>query len=178
MKPTTILSEEHKHILSVIDALSKERKNLESGKELDKDFFSKAIDFIKNYADKFHHAKEEDILFEELNKNSEEMRCNPIEQMLYEHDLGRGFVKGIEQGLKEDNIVKIIENTRNYIQLLQEHILKEDNILYPMADETLSKPSQDSILELFTRAEKEKFRKGDKEKYLAIAKGFLKRHGK
>ena len=61
MKPTTILSEEHKHILSVIDALSKERKNLESGKELDKDFFSKAIDFIKNYADKFHHAKEEDI---------------------------------------------------------------------------------------------------------------------
>ena len=174
MKPTTILSEEHKHILSVIDALSKERKNLESGKELDKDFFSKAIDFIKNYADKFHHAKEEDILFEELNKNSEEMRCNPIEQMLYEHDLGRGFVKGIEQGLKEGNSVKIIENTRNYIQLLQEHILKEDNILYPMADEALSQEINEMMLNKFKKVEQKSIE--ENKKYLAFVEALIKRN--
>jgi len=65
MKPTQILSEEHKYILEVIAALNRECQSLESGKNLDKNFFEEAIDFIRNYADKFHHAKEEDILFKE-----------------------------------------------------------------------------------------------------------------
>lgn len=129
-KPTEILSEEHQNILKVIDALLKECDVLESGKDLDRDFFEKAIDFIRNYADKFHHAKEEDILFVELNRNEEQMPCNPVEQMLYEHDLGRNFVKGFKEGVEEDNKAKIIENTRGYAYLLQDHINKEDNILY------------------------------------------------
>ena len=107
-KPTKILSDEHQNILKVIDALTKECNVLESGKELDKDFFEKAIGFIRNYADKFHHAKEEDILFVELCKDTVKMQCNPVQQMLYEHDLGRNFVKGMEQGVKENNKAKVI----------------------------------------------------------------------
>ena len=91
--PTKILSDEHQNILKVINALIKECSDLESEKELDKAFFKRAIDFIRNYADKFHHAKEEEILFKELCKETAELHCNPVEQMLYEHELGRGFVK-------------------------------------------------------------------------------------
>lgn len=169
-KPTKILSDEHQNILKVIDALIKECDSLESGKGLDKDFFEKAINFIRNYADKFHHAKEEDILFKELCKDTVEMQCNPIPQMLHEHDLGRDFVKGMEQALKENNKAKVIENARGYAQLLQEHINKEDNILYPMADEALNQQIQKEVLEKFRQAEHEKFRKGDKESYLSIVK--------
>ncbi len=169
-KPTTILSEEHQNILRVIDALIKESNALESDKKLNRDFFNQAIDFIRNYADKFHHAKEEDILFKELSKDTVEMHCNPIEQMLYEHNLGRNFVKGIEQGLKENNQNKITENAKGYSQLLQERILKEDNILYPMADEVLNQRIQESILKKFKQAEDEKFPKGTKEKYLSFVK--------
>ncbi|MEK7658877.1 MAG: hemerythrin domain-containing protein [Patescibacteria group bacterium] len=172
-KTTTILSEEHKHILSVIDALFEECSNFKSGKQLDKEFFCKAIDFIKNYADKFHHAKEENILFKELNKDTTEMHCNPTQQMLYEHDLGRGFVKGMEEGIKENNSAKVIENAENYAQLLKEHIFKEDNILYPMADDALSQSAQEEMLKMFLQAE-EKFEKGAKEKYLSIAKELKK----
>lgn len=166
---TKILSEEHQHILKVVDALIKECDALESGKELDKTFFEKAIDFIRNYADRFHHAKEEDILFVELNKDSVEMRCNPTQQMLYEHDMGRKFVKGMEDAVKKNNKEKVIENARGYARLLQEHIFKEDNILYPMADEALKQETQESILKKFRQAEKKKFSKGTKEKYLKIA---------
>ncbi|MBU90648.1 cation-binding protein [Candidatus Woesearchaeota archaeon] len=169
-KPTKILSDEHQNILKVIDALTKECISLESGKELDKDFFEKAIDFIRNYADKFHHAKEEDILFVELNKDDIEMHCNPIPQMLHEHDLGRDLVKGMEQTLKENNKAKVIENARGYAQLLQEHIDKEDNILYPMADEALNQQTQKEILEKFKQAESE--RKADEERCLDIVKEF------
>lgn len=59
-KITKILSDEHKNILRLTKLIEKE---CESGENINKDFFIKAIYFIRNYADKFHHAKEEDILF-------------------------------------------------------------------------------------------------------------------
>ena len=61
-----MLSNEHQNILKVVDALLKECNTLELDKPINNDFFLKSIDFIKNYADKFHHAKEEDILFQEF----------------------------------------------------------------------------------------------------------------
>ncbi len=168
-KASKALSDEHKYILKVIGALDRKCNAIDSGKKLEKDFFEKAIDFIRNYADKFHHAKEEDILFAELKKSGEEMGCGAVEQMLHEHDLGRNFVKGMEQGLEENDKNKVTENARGYAQLLQEHIYKEDNILYPMADGTLDEQTQKSMLERFEQAEAERFEKGIKEKYISIA---------
>ena len=124
-------------------------------KQLNNSFFEKAIEFIQNYADKFHHAKEEDILFEELNKVSADLHCNPIEQMLYEHELGRKYIKNLKKAVAEKDTKSIIENTRNYTQLLQEHIFKEDNILYPMADSVLTEETQETILKRFKQTEQE-----------------------
>ena len=143
---TSMLSEEHQLILKAIDVILKECKQLDEGQELEKSFFENAIDFIKNYADKFHHAKEEDILFEKLNSDTVQMHCNPIPQMLYEHDTGRDFVKGMERGLEETDKKTVIENARGYSYLLKDHIMKEDNILYPIAEEALNDEQKDAIL--------------------------------
>lgn len=166
--PTKILSDEHQDILKMIKALARQVQKLKSGKKLDKRFFEKAIEFIKNYADKFHHAKEEEILFKELCKPGVQVECNPVRQMLFEHDLGRNFVKTMEQGLKEDNKEKIQEGTEGYAQLLSEHIFKEDNILYPMADKALDEKTKSAILEKFKQ--KEKSNQKIKEEYLSIIK--------
>ncbi|MBC8500143.1 MAG: hemerythrin domain-containing protein [Nanoarchaeota archaeon] len=172
-EPTRILSDEHKNILKVIDSLLRECDALESGKDMDKRFFRKIVDFVRNYADRFHHAKEEDILFVELCKDNVQMPCNPTHQMLHEHDLGRSFVKNVEDGLKEDNKEKVVENARGYAQLLQEHIYKEDNILYPMADEALNQEIQKSMLDKFRQVEQRFGQK--KEQYLSIVKELEKR---
>lgn len=168
-KPTAILSEEHQHILKVIDRLIKECDGLRAGDEINKLFFEKVIDFVRNYADKFHHAKEEDILFVELCKDTVEMHCNPTSQMLHEHDLGRGFIKELEAGLMSGDKGKVIEGAFGYAQLLQEHIFKEDNILYPMADQALSEDIQRDMLDEFAKVEKEKFGEEIKKKYLDFA---------
>jgi len=94
--------------------------------------------------------------------------------MLHEHDLGRDFVKKLKKGLDKGNKEIVIENTTGYAYLLQEHISKEDNILYPMADEALPQKVQKSILERFKQAEEKSFSKGTKEKYIAIANEFGK----
>jgi len=174
-KPTTMLSQEHQNILRMVNALADECKLLESGKKLDKDFFVKIIDFIKNYADKFHHAKEEEILFAELNKDSGNLHCNPVQQMLYEHDLGRKFVKALEEGLNKNNKLEIIKNADAYSQLIQEHIFKEDNILFNLADNSLSQQIQESMLKKFKQAEIKNFKKGAKEKYLSLINEFENR---
>ena len=148
-----ILSEEHQNILKVINDLLKECDTLESKNELNLEFFNKTIDFIINYADKFHHAKEEDILFIELNKEGVQMPCNPIEQMLHEHELGRNYINELKKQIDDNNIEKIIENSRGYASLLQEHIYKEDNILYPMAEEALSEDTKNKILNKFNEIE-------------------------
>lgn len=167
-KPTKVLNDEHQNILKVITAMENECNELEKGKELNKDFFLKSADFIRNYADKFHHAKEEEILFVELCKDTVEMHCNPIEQMLHEHEEGRNFVKGMVAALESDDKEQIIKNARGYTYLLQDHIYKEDSILYPMADESLSSEVQDLIKQKFIEAEKQKFNEEFKKKYLTI----------
>ncbi len=161
---TTILSAEHQHILKVISALLKECQTLQTGGDINKNFFEKAIDFVRGYADKFHHAKEEDILFLEFNKCAAEggTHCNPVEQMLHEHTLGRDFIKKLEEGIVEDDKNKIIENAQGYAHLLQDHIYKEDNILYPMADEALKQEVKDAMLAKFKEVEQQRLSERDK----------------
>ncbi len=174
-RATTILSKEHQNIIRVLDVIEAECNTILSDKQIDKDFFIKAIDFIKNYADKFHHAKEEDILFEELGKDPSQMHCNPMMQMLHEHDIGRGYVSGLEEGINNDEGEKVIDNARGYCQLLRQHIFKEDNILYKMADDALSQESQEAILEKFNEVEKVKFGDEHISKYLDLIKEFEER---
>jgi len=169
-KTSEILSEEHKNILKVVEALNKETEKLKLEEEINKAFFAEVIEFIKNYADKFHHAKEEEILFKEFNKACEEGRlhCNPIEQMMHEHEIGRKFVKEMIEGLEKEDKSKLKNGANGYTNLLKEHIFKEDNILYPMADDALS-PKVHKELEEKAKAAEAKL-KAVKERGLAFAK--------
>ena len=151
-KVTEILSEEHQHILKLAELLEKECSK--SGEQLHPDFFRKAVKFIKEYADQFHHGKEEDILFVELNKDGTLTHCNPTSQMLYEHELGREFVREMEEGVKENDKNKIFRGAQGYAQLIKEHIYKEDNILYPMVEEALGEKEKKELSRRFQEADK------------------------
>ena len=150
-KAIEMLINEHKNILRSIDSLLKQCAKDEKAGAFNADFYRVKIDFIRNYADKFHHAKEEDILFIELNKDSANMHCNPTEQMLYEHDLGRKHIRELEAGLNQNDLKKILAGARGYGNLLKDHIFKEDNILYPMADEALSDKIKHEMLVKFEK---------------------------
>lgn len=172
--PIKALTEEHRYILKAVDALERECNKMNAGKAMDKAFFTGAIDFIRNYADRLHHAKEEDILFAELCKDTVQMHCDPTEQMLHEHEMGRNFVKCMEDGVREGNHKKVADNGLGYARLLREHIFKEDNILYPMASRALGASVLKSIEGMFAKAEG-KFPPGTKGKYEKMAAAFDKR---
>lgn len=145
MNITKELTQEHQNILQVIDIVLEECNSLEAGKDLNIDFFTKVVGFIKNYADGYHHAKEENILFKAMLKNAEDMHCNPIPVMLHEHDAGRKFVAELVLALTKSDKSLLVENARGYCYLLQNHIYKEDNILYPMAEEAVSETQKQEV---------------------------------
>jgi hemerythrin-like domain-containing protein len=129
--PIRTLMKEHeqiKRLLAFIAALCEDLKI-----QMDQQLINECVYFIQNYADKFHHAKEEEILFVYADGNSDITKV-----MVEEHQNGRNFVKSVVEGLAANDGRKIIAGFSNYRDLLQKHIQKEDEILYPWIDRNLS----------------------------------------
>jgi hemerythrin-like domain-containing protein len=148
MTATTALRSEHDHILAMIACLVSACKAAEIDDRFDPDTFRQGHDFIQNYADAWHHAKEEDLLFPALEAAGMPRGGGPIAMMLSEHVLGRTYVRQIGKNLEAatdgDNsaIQTVLRFTLAYADLLTQHIQKENNILFNMADQILSPEEQ------------------------------------
>ena len=96
--------------------------------------------------------------------------------MLFEHEEGRGYVKAMVTALshaKQDPQAartELFQNAGAYLRLLREHIAKEDQILFDMADSALTPEEQKKLLKEFDEHEERELGAGIHEKYLAIAK--------
>jgi hemerythrin-like domain-containing protein len=156
---TQALSDEHQLILRMISLVENNTALMEQGKFRNWQFFLDAVDFIRNYADRFHHAKEEDVLFVELIKNGMPEKQSPIEAMLLEHDQGRAFVLALEEAAQKalagepGQIPLIAAHARGYAALLRGHIDKENGILYPLAERVLPEAVRSGMLRAYTKAE-------------------------
>ncbi len=156
---TAVLVEEHRLILRMITLLEKNTALMLQGRFDDWGFFPDAVDFIRSYADRFHHAKEEDVLFVELVNNGMPAERSPVEAMLMAHDQGRGFVAGMEAAAQAvvagdaEQVAGIYENARAYAALLRDHIDKEDDILYPLAEKVLPAEVRPRMVEAYQAAE-------------------------
>ena len=131
--PVKKLVDEHvliKRLLALIPAIV---EFTESSLRVDRDLMLRCVDFIRTYADKYHHMKEEDILFKYIDEKAE------IIQVMYkDHDIGRGYVRQAVEGAEKNNKTQVKENLLAYCDLLTQHIKKEDEILYPWIDRQLS----------------------------------------
>ncbi len=169
--PIDMLVEEHDVIERMLTILNKAADLLESGEDFPAEFFLNAVDFIRHFADKCHHAKEEDVLFKLMGKRGIPAEGGPIGQMLTEHSYARQYTSRLEtaaqryqqgsQAAKED----IIENARAYAQLLSSHIFKENNILYPMAGQVFTDQDHEYLHQEFERVESEISGDGQHERY-------------
>ncbi|MFX0095665.1 MAG: hemerythrin domain-containing protein [Candidatus Hodarchaeota archaeon] len=171
MKPTEELMKEHEAIKRMLSVLEQICKRIEQGERLPSEKLTQILEFIKLFADQCHHGKEEDLLFPAMIKAGFPKDGGSIAVMLHEHVIGRNAVKGMAEAIfkyKQSNLAipeSFIENARTYIQLLHQHIDKEDNILYPLANQHLSLQAQQDLLEQFERVEREVIGVGIHEKF-------------
>lgn len=149
-----VLRNEHRVIEKVLDALE---RRLHS--PIDLDFYRQSLDFLRNFADGCHHAKEERELFPILESAGIPRDGGPIGCMLNEHEEGRALIRAIAGHLDaavagdETAAGEVRRATKGYIALLRAHIFKEDNVLFVMAEQALGPQEQELMRDAFLRSD-------------------------
>lgn len=147
-----LMVEEHRNIKRMLTVIRKYCYKVLKNEELGyRDFFA-LIDFVRNYADKHHHGKEEKLLFDRMIKELGPIGEKLVKHgMLVEHDLGRLHIQELETavhkmiGGDDEARLDIIASAIAYTNLLHRHIDKEDNVVFQFAQKNLAKEVQDTL---------------------------------
>lgn len=174
MSATDILKEEHRLIERVLDALERAAGQLERGGNIRPGFFVDAAAFASGFADGCHHRKEEGVLFGAMIAAGAPVHGGAIDMMREEHDQGRFFVRAMRDGaqrLASGDIMargKVVANAKAYVALLRDHIMKEDEMLFPMADELIPPDAERDVLAGFDAIERQDAAHESHEEYAAL----------
>jgi len=180
-----LMVEEHDHILELLTVIRKACCGVLEGKEVDDGDFRRMLAFARNYADKHHHGKEEQILFQEMTQRLGQIGVNLIQHgMLVEHDLGRLHLSNLETALNQyrddpKTIYKlnILAEAAGYANLLQRHIEKENQIVYTYAEKHLAQDVLQSVDERVQEFEKNAQQTQTQETYLQMLRELQEKYG-
>lgn len=183
MKSIEIMVEEHENIRRMLKVIRKLCYKLMTEPNYDISDFPKIIDFVRNYADKHHHGKEEDILFATMNREIEKLaKSGAITGMYIEHDNGRLYMTNLEKALEEykkgndEARLDIIANSISYTDLLDRHIEKENTAMYKFAERMLSEDLKSTIDAECKEIEDKASEEGLQEKYIGILEDLEKKY--
>jgi len=154
-RPGAALRAEHQVILRVVGALEKLMDRFERTGEFANSPLGQCVEFFRLFADACHHGKEEELLFPALEAHGIPREGGPIGVMLYEHGVGRRLTREMGEALVDarggegQGRTRFLSAARQYVDLLRNHILKEDNVLFVLADRVLPAKEQDTLAAKF-----------------------------
>ncbi|MFA5576243.1 MAG: hemerythrin domain-containing protein [Tissierellaceae bacterium] len=175
MESIKIMVEEHENIRRMLKVTRRACYGLMIDPRMDISDFPRIIDFVRTYADKHHHGKEEDILFTTMNREIEKLaKSGAITGMYIEHDMGRLYMNNLEKALEgfknndDESRLDIIANAISYTDLLERHIEKENTAMYRFAENMLNEDSKSSIDAKCRDIEDKATMLGLQDKYLSL----------
>lgn len=183
MKATQKLMDEHEAVLEALQILDKVAAAITAKNDQAPAHLDQLLDFFKRFVDRGHHGKEEDVLFPELERRGVRREGGPIGVMLSEHEIGRGHVRALEDGLERlrrgdaGAAAAISAHAHAYRDLLQAHIYRENNVLFVMADRIVPEDVAARLAEQFEEIERERVGQGKHEAYQAMLRDLKDRYG-
>ena len=156
MLPIGSLMWEHRLIERMISPIRKELSRISEMKEINSDFIDILVDFIRTYADRCHHGKEEDILFRELaKKKMSDEHAAMMKELIRDHIYSRITTRNLEKA-KENYINGNAESLKDVstflndlAELYPKHIEKEDKKFFYPSMEYFTQQEQDAMLKEF-----------------------------
>ena len=113
------------------------------------------IDFFREYSDKFHHRKEEEVLFKEFNDNPDFFLDDIITELEEHHEMFRNTVNDIEKTLSDEDFEKTQSLLSRYMNNLLDHIAVENDELFSMAESLFSDNELERMYFLFMDIDRE-----------------------
>ncbi len=169
------LMQEHRVIEQVLGALATCVAQLKQGEPVPRARLGEFAAFFRNFADRCHHGKEEDLLFEAMTHHGFSRQAGPLAVMLAEHDEGRRCVRDLARLGEGDGELSPAERdaavaaASTFIALLTAHIQKEDQILYPMARQHLPADVTEALAHRFEEFEAQVMGSGEHERFHKLA---------
>jgi hemerythrin-like domain-containing protein len=153
---------EHRLIERMITLIRQKLKQIEITNQVDPLFIDTVVDFIKIYADRTHHGKEEDILFRELaNKQMSDQDRQIMDELVDEHVLGRKTTKELVEANAQYQIGEksalavIVSKLGELVNFYPKHIEKEDKVFFPAYMKYLSDEEDQLMLKEFNEFDRE-----------------------
>ncbi len=164
-----VLRKEHDAILRMLEVTEEAARRLDAGEKIRTETLEGLLQFFRLFADQCHHGKEEDLLFPLLESRGMPRSGGPIGVMLHEHEQGRALTRQMVEATEackrgERAEARWTDAARGYIALLRQHIDKENNILFVMAENMLTPEEQKQLAAEFDKVEIEKMGAGTHER--------------
>lgn len=183
MTAVRILMDEHRVIEQVLSCVERMTDDCQQKKTLDVKSANEAIAFFRMFADRYHHCKEEELLFPALESCGFSPHQGPTAVMRSEHAIGRKLICVMSNAVDgagdgdEAAISDFTKNARTYVAMLRAHIQKEDHCLFPMVQQRLDAAAIEELSRDFTRVEHERIGKNVHDEYLLLANRLATRYG-
>jgi hemerythrin-like domain-containing protein len=157
MEALNILIDEHLLIRQFLDNLNAALRKMEQGNRPPREFFDKAVSFAREFTDKYHHFKEEYILFTRLAMKKGGKIDAEVDTLKFQHERGRALMgevasalDGYDRGQEAQRLI-VLESLAAYLSLLRQHIHREDHIFFPMAEREIPWEEYRGLQEAFLR---------------------------
>lgn len=153
--------QEHRLIEKMIALMDIQYEIFKQEDKADVNFITAALDFIRTYADKCHHRKEEDILFRDLDKkplSSEHKKI--LQELRDEHNQARKTVARLAEAKdkyaagNQENFMEILNSTKVLTEFYPKHIEKEDKHFFVPVMQYFDDEEQQKMLQEFWESDR------------------------
>jgi hemerythrin-like domain-containing protein len=161
MLPTENLMQEHKKIIEILDIINKIAENIKHKKVFYPLDVEEITNFLTSFWDKCHNVKEEKALYPELISSGVQIEDKSIDGISNEHTMGRIYIKEMKYCIvnckmgHDFSCEKLADCLVNYSTLLRNHIQIEEEVIFPIINQTLTGKKQQEILRSFVEIEEE-----------------------
>lgn len=182
MKSIDDLKAEHRGIERMVKILQVLSGKIVRGEAVSREDLAGVLEFLKVFVDRCHHGKEEDFLFPALEGIGVPRAGGPIGVMLAEHQQGRALVGNLEEAMArieagDSQAVGLLESSADqYADLLRNHIVKEENVLFAMAEKGLKSSEDERLYQAFEKLERERIGAGKHEAFHEIMERLEREH--
>jgi hemerythrin-like domain-containing protein len=147
---------EHRLIMRMITLVDQEVKRVEKSNIVDQSFVDRTVDFLRSYADRTHHGKEENILFRDLAKKKlSDIDTRIMNELIQEHSAGRAITATLVAAAETcrngdaSGLPVIKECLRQFVDFYPRHIEKEDKMFFPSSMSYFTESEQKAMLDEF-----------------------------
>ncbi|MHC4780365.1 MAG: hemerythrin domain-containing protein [Planctomycetota bacterium] len=159
MNPLDTLVREHELITSFLCTLARAKESLEQGENPRPELFVHAVRFARDFADKYHHRKEEYQMFVRLAQKENGALDGQVQALRDQHEHGRGYIAAIDAALagyaegETGSATKLLENLAAYISMLTRHVHTENHGFYPLVKRALTAEDMEALSAEFEKAD-------------------------